>query len=219
MIYPVSPGTMDAIYKRYLSHRLNFLCHCHSGKEKYKKHSHNNTMCIFNTGALIGLTPYRADFIDYLPLKEATIKDISKITKVLGIVIVMWKLKSRQGDDIFIPCVAYHMSGCDIRLKSPQSYFQLHGGHAEVTEHMITTYLPGVDKLSTFQLTNCATYPQLCSHNALTTNSFNLDLSYFHPSLPILSNWKTLVQLVGHLLDRRMILYYQIGITRLLLMN
>ena len=95
-------------------------------------------MCVFDTGASIGLTPYRADFIDYLPLEGATIKDILRT--------VMWKLKSRQGDEVFIPCVAYHMPECDIRLMSPQCYFQTHGGHAEMTEHMVTIHLPGVDK-------------------------------------------------------------------------
>ena len=145
-IYPVSPVTMKSIYKRYLNHRLNVLRNYHSGKDKYKKHSYNDTMCVFDTGASIGLTPYRADFIDYLPLDDATIKDISKVNKVLGIGTVMWKLKSRRGDEVFIPCVAYHMPECDIRLMSPQCYFQSHGGHADVTEHMVTMYLPGADK-------------------------------------------------------------------------
>ena len=47
---------------------------------------------------------------------------------------------------MFIPCLAYHMPECDIRLMSPQCYFQTHGGHAEMTEHMVTIHLPGVDK-------------------------------------------------------------------------
>jgi hypothetical protein len=103
-------------------------------------------MCVVDTGASIGLTPYRADFIDYLPLDGATIKDITKVNKVLGVGTVMWKLKSRRGDEVFIPCVAYHMPECDIRLMSPQCYFQAHVGHAEMTEHMVTIHLPGVDK-------------------------------------------------------------------------
>ena len=145
-IYPISNVEMTAIYKRYLNHRLNLLRHCHGGKEKYTKHTYNNTLCVFDTGASIGLTPYRADFIDYLPLEGATIKDISKVNKVLGVGTVMWKLRSRRGDEVFIPCVAYHMPECDIRLMSPQCYFQTHGGHAEMTEHMVTIHLPGVDK-------------------------------------------------------------------------
>jgi hypothetical protein len=103
-------------------------------------------MCIFNTGASIGLSPYRADFIDHLPLEDATIKDISKVNKVLGIGTDMWKLKSRKGDEVFIPCVAYHMPECNIRLMSPQCYFQTHGSHADITKHLVTMYLPGIDK-------------------------------------------------------------------------
>ena len=145
-IYPISTAEMSTIYKRYLNHRLSILRHCHGGKDKYKKHTYNDTMCVVDTGASIGLTPYRADFIDYLPLEGATIKDISKVNNVLGVGTVMWKLKSRRGDEVFIPCVAYHMPECDIRLMSPQCYFQAHGGHAEMTEHMVTIYLPGIDK-------------------------------------------------------------------------
>ena len=84
-------------------------------------------MLVWDTGASIGLTPFRCDFIDYLPLEGATVKDISKANKVLGIGTVMWKFNSRRGDDVFIPAVAYHMPECDIRLIIPQSYFQLHG--------------------------------------------------------------------------------------------
>ena len=67
-IYPISNVEMTAMYKRYLNHRLNLLRHCHGSKDKYKKHTYNDTLCVFDAGASIGLTPYRADFIDYLPL-------------------------------------------------------------------------------------------------------------------------------------------------------
>ena len=38
------------------------------------------------------------------------------------------------------------MPECDIRLISPQSYFQLHGGNADVNDERVTMNLPGVDK-------------------------------------------------------------------------
>ncbi len=145
-LYPVSTVQLDAVYRRYLGHRLNVLRNCHTTENKYKKHSVNDTMLVWDTGASIGLTPFRCDFIDYLPLEGATVKDISKANKVLGIGTVMWKFKSRRGDEVFIPAVAYHMPECDIRLLSPQAYFQLHGGKADVNDEMVTMYLPGVEK-------------------------------------------------------------------------
>ena len=46
-------------------------------------------MLVWDTGASIGLTPFCCDFIDYLPLEGATVNDISKANKVLGIGTVM----------------------------------------------------------------------------------------------------------------------------------
>ena len=67
-LYPFSAVQMDAVYMRYLGHCLNVLRNCHATDNKYKKHSVNNTMFVWDTGASIGLTPFRHDFIDYLSL-------------------------------------------------------------------------------------------------------------------------------------------------------
>ena len=101
-----------------------------------------NTMLVWDTGALIGLTPFRSDFIDYLPLDGVTVKDIARANTVLGIGTIMWKLPTTKGHPVFIPAVAYHMPDCDIRLFSPQSYFNLHGGDATVTAWSVVMRLP-----------------------------------------------------------------------------
>jgi len=75
-----------------------------------------------------------------------TVKDIAQENTVLRIGTVMWKFKSRQGNNVFIPAVAYHMPECDIHQESPQSYVWLHGGHANVSDNMVTMYLPGLEK-------------------------------------------------------------------------
>jgi len=54
----------------------------------------------------------------------------------------MWKLPTTKGHPVFIPAVAYHMPDCDIRLFSPQSYFNLHGGDATVTAWSVVMRLP-----------------------------------------------------------------------------
>jgi hypothetical protein len=61
---------------------------------------------------------------------------------VLGIGTIMWKLPTTKGHLVFIPAVAYHMPDCDIRLFSPQSYFNLHGGDATVTARSVVMRLP-----------------------------------------------------------------------------
>jgi hypothetical protein len=68
-----------------------------------------NTMLVWDTGASIGLTPFRSDFIDYLPLDGVTVKDIARANSVLGIGTIMWKLPTTKGHPVFIPAVAYHM--------------------------------------------------------------------------------------------------------------
>ena len=40
-----------------------------------------NTTLVWDTGASIGLTPFRSDFIDYLPLDGVTVKDIARTTQ------------------------------------------------------------------------------------------------------------------------------------------
>jgi hypothetical protein len=99
-------------------------------------------MLVWDTGASIGLTPFRSDFIDYLPLDGVTVKDIARTNSVLGIGTIMWKLPTTKGHPVFIPAVAYHMPDCDIRLFSPQSYFNLHGGDATVTARSVVMRLP-----------------------------------------------------------------------------
>jgi hypothetical protein len=33
---------------------------------------------------------------------------------------------------VFLPCVSYHLPQTDVRLFSPQTYHQMHGGYSEV---------------------------------------------------------------------------------------
>ena len=121
--------------------RLNILWSYQSASSGTMR-SVTNTMLVWDTGASIGLTPFRSDFIDYLPLDGITVKDIARTNAVLGIGTIMWKLPTTKGHAVFIPAVAYHMPDCDIRLFSPQSYFNLHGGDATVTARSVEMRLP-----------------------------------------------------------------------------
>ena len=88
-------------------------------------------MLIWDTGASAGLTPFRSDFIDYVEC-EIDVRDISKVNKVIGIGTTLHKFVDNNGNNVYLPCVSYHLSTTDVRLFSPQIYHQLHGGHSVV---------------------------------------------------------------------------------------
>lgn len=91
------------------------------------KNNYHDMPLVYDTGASYGLTPFRADFIDYKPC-DIPIKDITKINRVKGIGTVMYKFVATNGDILFLPGLAYHLESADIRLFSPQTYHQLYGG-------------------------------------------------------------------------------------------
>ena len=81
----------------------------------------NDTMLVWDTGASIDLTLFCSDFIDYQPLDDITVKDISWENTVLEIGTGMWKYKSRQCNEVLIPAVSYHMPECNNCLQSPKN--------------------------------------------------------------------------------------------------
>ena len=97
---------------------------------------------IWDTGASIGLTPFKADFIDYQPLDGVSVKDIARQNKVLGVGTTLWKFVTRSGREVFLPLVCYHVEHATIRLMSPQQYIKQHGGSAKVLGHTIEHTLP-----------------------------------------------------------------------------
>lgn len=79
---------------------------------------------IWDMGALQGLTPFYSDFIHYHHKCDIPVKDVSKVNCVIGIGTVMYKFCTTNGDDIFLPRVAFHLPTAKICLLSPQSYHQ-----------------------------------------------------------------------------------------------
>ena len=83
---------------------------------------------IWDTGASFELTPFRSDFIDYVEA-DIDVKDVTKINHVIGIGTTLHKLKNDKGKELFLPCVSYYLPTTDVRLFSPQTYHQIHGGN------------------------------------------------------------------------------------------
>ena len=95
---------------------------------------------VYDTGASFGLTPFRADFIDYRPC-NIPVKDITKVNKVKGVGTVMYKFVATNGDILFLPGLSYHLDTADIRLFSPQTYHQLYGGEDEIDGERVIMHL------------------------------------------------------------------------------
>lgn len=93
--------------------------------------SYHDMPLVYDTGASYGLTPFKADFIDYRPC-DIPVKDITKVNRVKGIGTVMYKFVATNGDILFLPGLAYHLESADIRLFSPQTYHQLYGGESRI---------------------------------------------------------------------------------------
>jgi hypothetical protein len=46
-----------------------------------------------------------------------------------------------DGNDIFIPCLSYHLPSAEIRLFSPQTYHNLYGGHSAVFGQRVEMFI------------------------------------------------------------------------------
>jgi hypothetical protein len=86
---------------------------------------------IWDTGASAGMTPFCSNFIDYVEC-EIDVQDITKVNKVVGIGTTLHRFVDTNGNDVYLPCVSYHLPSADVCLFSPQIYYQLHGGHSVV---------------------------------------------------------------------------------------
>ena len=96
---------------------------------------------IWDTGASFGLTPFRSNFIDYVKC-DIPVRDVTKVNRVIGISTTLNKFVDTKGQEVFLPCVSYHLTQTDFRLFSPQTYHQMHGGYSEVHSNRVSMMLP-----------------------------------------------------------------------------
>ena len=95
-----------------------------------KKATFKDCMLVWDTGASFGLSPFRADFIDYVEC-HIPVKDISKTNYVVGIGTTLHKFMV-DGEAFWLPCLSYHLPTADVRLFSPQTFHTLYGGSSTV---------------------------------------------------------------------------------------
>ncbi len=122
---------------RYVAARASLLLNTVEGTA-----STNFEACpvVWDTGASFGLTPFATDFIDYEEV-DIPVKDIAHTNTVVGMGTVMWKFRDSTGELIYLPLLCYHLPTADIRLLSPQTYHQLHGGHSSLDNRGTTVVM------------------------------------------------------------------------------
>ena len=67
---------------------------------------------------------------------------MTKLNRVIGIATTIFKFIENNGQDIFFPCIFYHLTQLDVRIFSPQTYHQMHCGHSIVQGNQVTMHLP-----------------------------------------------------------------------------
>ncbi len=60
------------------------------------------------------------------------VRDVMKVNKVIDIGTTLHKFTDTDGNPVYLPCVLYHLPETDVRLFSPHTYHQIHGGYSEV---------------------------------------------------------------------------------------
>jgi hypothetical protein len=61
---------------------------------------------------------------------------------VLGVGTVLWNIVNKDGKEVFLPLVCYHVEYTAICLISQQQSFKKHNGYGKVLNHNITFHLP-----------------------------------------------------------------------------
>ena len=101
---------------------------------------YQETPCVVDTGASYGLTPFKEDFLSYESC-NIKVKAVANENTVIGMGIVLYKMRATNGDTCYVPGIAYHMPECGIRLMSPQAYHQQFDGHSEIDGEKYTFFL------------------------------------------------------------------------------
>ena len=128
-----------------LCERLAILSDCSLDNRTYnnrERKKSQGSIFFWDTGASFELATFRSDFIDYVEA-DIPVKDVKNINRVIGIGTMLHRFQNDQGKDTFSPCVSYHLPTTDVRLLSPQTYHQMHGGNFRLSGDSVEMYYKG----------------------------------------------------------------------------
>ena len=66
-------------------------------------------MLVWDMGDSYGLTPFKIDLVNYVRC-DIPVKYVTKVNKFIGIVTTLHKFIKSDGQDIFLPCISYHLT-------------------------------------------------------------------------------------------------------------
>ena len=105
---------------------------------------HLDVPIVIDTGASFSLTPFMSDFTS--PIEPPDVDSLTGLTDkvdVKGVGWVEWTVRDSNGQVALIRTRAYYVPKADIRLMSPQTYFDIHeGGSAVLDRHGMTLNTP-----------------------------------------------------------------------------
>ena len=98
-------------------------------------------MLVLDTRDSYGFTPFMSNFT-YDVRCDISVKDTTKVNRVIGIGTTLHKFIKNNGRCILFPSISYHLTQTDVHLFSPQTYHQMHSGHYVLQGNQVTMYLP-----------------------------------------------------------------------------
>ncbi len=95
---------------------------------------HNCLLLVMDTGASSFLTPFKANFVDYVAC-DIPMNTVGDEKQVVGVGTVMYKFCTTAGDTVFLPGFGDHTPQAGVRLASPQSFYKQFGGYGHLNGH------------------------------------------------------------------------------------
>jgi hypothetical protein len=138
----------------------------------------NEVPIVLDTGASFSLTPFESDFVHGpTPSKATEMTGITNAVKIEGIGTVEWPIVDIYGRCRTITTQPYYVPQADIRLFSPQVYFQDEGkGKCVVTDYNVTLTLPDDSELQ-FPYHHSSNLPFMLSVDLPRKQGFQLPIS------------------------------------------
>ena len=110
---------------------------------------------VFDTGASVSISPVKEDFIGEIhPVENETIKGLAHEIQVAGYGRVRWIIRDIFGNDMTIETNAICIPEGDVRLFSPQSYFQEHRKGTMIVDHTGATFTSPLNSTQSFLFPN-----------------------------------------------------------------
>ncbi len=118
MLTQESPLPVDATE----TEKLHFLIlRAHQMSLILNGNSFTSLPLILDTVASGGLSPFKANFVDYQP-SNITLETAAHSNTVKGVGTLMWKFQTSKGKVVYLPQVGYEMPTSSVWLFSPQSF-------------------------------------------------------------------------------------------------